>query len=69
MRWLALILALAGCAIPPPSQIDAPGKLSGDVLDHWAVSVETGWVVPAVLEWRRPRRDQFGVVVTYKGAF
>lgn len=70
MRWLAMLLALSGCAYAPqPSQVSVPGRISGDVLDHWGVAIDTGWIVPLVLEERAPRRSQLGLVVTYKGAF
>ena len=68
MRYLALTLVLAGCAISP-SQVSAPGKIGADVLDHWTVSLETGWLVPLVLEERAPRRSQLGGVVTWREPF
>lgn len=70
MRLALILAALGGCAYaPPPSQVSAPGTISGDVWRRWSASVETGWVVPAALEWRRPRRDQLGCVVTWRRPF
>jgi hypothetical protein len=72
VRRLALILlaALSGCTyVPPPGQVDAPGRISGGILDRWSVSLETSRIVPLVLTDAKPRRDQLGAVVTYHHPF